>query len=691
MPNENSRGRMTLPRNWRILTVAGVTSIGLACGATDTVMGDWWPLSKSKSEPPKAAAAPAATENGFASTIRRLMADAKKYAEKGELDKAVQLAERAAKISEASEQLLGPSSDCSPEETAKLAKQLRSQRDGVAVRSVPSPAAPTVAPIPKPAPVQRQPVEVVERPAQPAPRVQPPVKQQVVAETEPVFEMPVETAAPQRAEPRPRTESSAREFASGRAASHSESTPRTEVASREAASPWDDDLPPTPAPEAEPTHKPVKFRRGPLARAGHSTDETDFESRTTTDESAALASSGRAIIEALETDFDDEPSFTESPAVPTKPVVTTRLTKRDAELQRIEQELPAPKQEITSVPPEASPDSSVSEPGPDAVQATLAERSFTEPPAKNDSVQPDSRQESVAEVQPPAAAATAEASVLEQPFPVQRVVQLRRRLQTAAAFDPGVAYSSPPPASASAEKASSSTRPAWEESATVEETAQAQPAEEQTSATAHASSEHPKHFRLREHRVGGLSLRPVSSTAALQPPAPTGRKHAVGHSEPMLWQSSPDGVTQAASTSADTEIGPDLRDPSSHGHRAEVALTGTIQPIQMASLTQDLPRAEPDSLVATNVTPVSGPPLAGASVEDSQPQPGSNHDHDSAETESTTNGNRTSLHSFAFLERLSTALKLPINTTASLLGGTGLALLGVGLLLLRAAIRWRHS
>ncbi|MBC8115134.1 MAG: hypothetical protein H7062_12190, partial [Candidatus Saccharimonas sp.] len=47
--------------------------------------------------------------------------------------------------------------------------------------------------------------------------------------------------------------------------------------------------------------------------------------------------------------------------------------------------------------------------------------------------------------------------------------------------------------------------------------------------------------------------------------------------------------------------------------------------------------------------------------------------------------------SFAIIEPLASALKLPIATTASLLGGAGLALLGLGLLLIRAAIRWRHA
>ncbi|MBC8116789.1 MAG: hypothetical protein H7062_20530, partial [Candidatus Saccharimonas sp.] len=144
--NMNQRGLVGLPRNWRVITVASLTTLGLAYGAGQPALGDWWSLPKAKPEAAKAVVAKSASpENGFSSTIQRLMADARLYADKGELDKAVQLAERAAKISEASSQLLGPASDYSPEKTARFANEVRARRDAVAKRSVPVPAAPIVA------------------------------------------------------------------------------------------------------------------------------------------------------------------------------------------------------------------------------------------------------------------------------------------------------------------------------------------------------------------------------------------------------------------------------------------------------------------------------------------------------------------------------------------------------------------
>ena len=112
-----------LSRSWRAMTAAGVASISLACGVAQPALAEWWKSQATKS--PAAAVKPVQAENGFAATIRRLMAESRRAAAQGDHAKAIQLAERAAKISEASSQLLGSAGECSPQETAKFLAEAR--------------------------------------------------------------------------------------------------------------------------------------------------------------------------------------------------------------------------------------------------------------------------------------------------------------------------------------------------------------------------------------------------------------------------------------------------------------------------------------------------------------------------------------------------------------------------------------
>lgn len=173
----NLRTGSFLPRNWRAMTAAGATTLGLACALTQPALGQWWKLGHSD----KSAASTSrtvATENGFAATIRRLQAESRKAAEQGDMPKAIKLAERAAKISEAAAQVAGPAAECSPEMTAKFLAEMRTRREAppaaavakVTPQPVPAPAIVTP-PAPGPAP-KADPVTIPEPPvvaATPAP------------------------------------------------------------------------------------------------------------------------------------------------------------------------------------------------------------------------------------------------------------------------------------------------------------------------------------------------------------------------------------------------------------------------------------------------------------------------------------------------------------------------------------------
>lgn len=139
----NSAYPSYLPRGWRVVTIAGVTTVGLGFGLVQPAPAEW--MKQSAKPPARSSTRPIPAENGFTGTIRRLMADARRAAELGDYAKAVQLAERAAKISEATAQLLGPTSECSPQETSRFLAEMRAAQNGTApaVAAQPRPAAPS--------------------------------------------------------------------------------------------------------------------------------------------------------------------------------------------------------------------------------------------------------------------------------------------------------------------------------------------------------------------------------------------------------------------------------------------------------------------------------------------------------------------------------------------------------------------
>lgn len=157
-----------IPRNWRLLTVASAATVGLACGIGKPALAEFWKHSKSESKASQSLPA----ENGFSATIRKLMAESRRAAEQGDQAKAVQLAERAAKISEAAAQVVGPSGECSPEETAKFLAATRAGRANPSrvvtqnsPRTNPSPVVPPTPQVAKTLPPQQRQSSVSRSPA----------------------------------------------------------------------------------------------------------------------------------------------------------------------------------------------------------------------------------------------------------------------------------------------------------------------------------------------------------------------------------------------------------------------------------------------------------------------------------------------------------------------------------------------
>ena len=709
----NQRGLVNLPRNWRVITVASLTTLSLAYGAGQPVRGEWWSLPKAKSEATKVPATkPVATENGFASTIHRLMSDARLYADKGDLDKAVQLAERAAKISEASSQLLGPASDCSPNQTAQFADDLRARRDAMAKRTTPARVARTVAAAaPKPQPTAPRALEIPSEP--PAQLLEP-------------FE--VERSVAERAATEPPAEIVAE--------------------SRESELAWAEELPPTPAPEPEPLNKPIKFRRSVLARAGHSIDADADDSRSITEEVASPSSADSVIAEMLDAEFTDglpiELPPTASDAVTTH--TETSLNETISSSLPAEANRPSLNGEIQPVAAEAPTNEPSPPPAALGPKSGGENEAFAEElllgkssPAKSDGSSTE-----------PASTAT-KTSALPFPddgFPVQRVVQLRRRLETAASLNPGGAYTMPAspstePARAISPLPKSETlelpkhAPAIESSERTDDwmtsTNSTEHLEKQTAVRSEPTPRGRQVVRLREHRVLPDHVRTALLQAAALPPSPAARRRIVGYSEPMLWQSAsePDSVlptlsfangvgngTSGSHNAAAASPPPDLRDlahstqQSGKTHRAGERVIPAATVVQTGFRSIELPA---DSI---QLSEPSGPALSSAdkgsakrstllgptSVSRSDLLPALDSNAPSSRTAKRSTdashkpqaskskaSHEVSRQSFAVIEPLAAVLQLPIATTASLLGGAGLALLGLGLLLIRAAIRWRHS
>ena len=112
-------------RRMRCAAVVGLTSISLLSGDTSHVFAEWFARPK---VPKLVEPTEPQSNTGFDTAIRKLLKEAKAAENKGEIDRALILAERAAKISESSSSLVKSAQDVSPAATAAYARVLRYKR-----------------------------------------------------------------------------------------------------------------------------------------------------------------------------------------------------------------------------------------------------------------------------------------------------------------------------------------------------------------------------------------------------------------------------------------------------------------------------------------------------------------------------------------------------------------------------------
>ena len=148
-------------RRFRCAAFAGLTCVSLFGPYANPVSADLFPHPKipkpvENEEPQK--------NSGFDNAIRKLLKEAKSAEKKGELDRALILAERAAKISEASTGLVTPADDVSPAAMTRYAKELRMKIAELAKKQRPAetPGEPVIVKLP-PSP-RKFPPKVADKP-----------------------------------------------------------------------------------------------------------------------------------------------------------------------------------------------------------------------------------------------------------------------------------------------------------------------------------------------------------------------------------------------------------------------------------------------------------------------------------------------------------------------------------------------
>jgi len=324
-------------------------------------------------------------------------------------------------------------------------------------------------------------------------------------------------------------------------------------------------------------------------------------------------------------------------------------------------------------------------PSPAAAQPAVPETEPTAAPAKE------------SEFELPTSASLAPAAA---PATVPRKVKLRR------AFAPEPRQ----PASEIVASTEQSTPPASSSTTFDAASASQSNAVSQTSPTETTAAAGRPALRLREHRRLSGPVRTAMLEAAATPSSPASRKHVVGHSEPILWQSADNrhtglptlSIANGTSGSGSSEgkvLPPDLRQVVALSETVSESRTTSRKPSSASverSAFQDI-TLPADSTPATEPNKTSSRSKSVHVSESSEglkrrPKPTSDSP-DSPVKRSTAKlvSDDVSRQSFAMIEPLANALQLPLATTASLLGGASLAIVGLGLILIRVAIRWRYS
>ena len=116
------------PRRIQFAAFAGLTSLSILAGNSKCLRAEWFSLKKG---PARAETAEPRANEGFDKAIRTLLKEANRLENKGELDQAIILADRAAKIAEESSSLVKVSSDISSSAISEYANSLRKKKQQV--------------------------------------------------------------------------------------------------------------------------------------------------------------------------------------------------------------------------------------------------------------------------------------------------------------------------------------------------------------------------------------------------------------------------------------------------------------------------------------------------------------------------------------------------------------------------------
>ena len=266
-----------------------------------------------------------------------------------------------------------------------------------------------------------------------------------------------------------------------------------------------------------------------------------------------------------------------------------------------------------------------------------------------------------------------------QRFPVQRVLRLRERIKEATALNPGGQLDEAHREGKTAEPPSSEQTPG-QHPAVERDVNQSLKQEPTQSATRPA-------VKLRERTRLKLDDPTANSSSTPVPrPSTKNRQPVVARSESNLWKS------------VDSSK-PDASSPVFEYERNDRQETAAAQPILPPPITQaGFESADPKStdLQKTALSDNGAGAQAKSDFDLAPPPPVTRESHPWHEDGSHEKGPWTSdaavrKSSFALIDQLADAFKIPAKTLVSLIMGSGAVLLVGGLVAMRAAIRRRHS
>jgi hypothetical protein len=116
------------PRRIQFAALAGLASVSILAGESKDLRAEWFGVKKNR---PPVESVEARTNEGFDKAIRNLLKEANRLEKKGELDQAIILSDRAAKIAEESSSLVKISPDLSASAISNYSKELRLKKKKV--------------------------------------------------------------------------------------------------------------------------------------------------------------------------------------------------------------------------------------------------------------------------------------------------------------------------------------------------------------------------------------------------------------------------------------------------------------------------------------------------------------------------------------------------------------------------------